>query len=143
MADIFFSSLDRKEVYQLPVLPETLPELTRACANEEFETYNNGTFNLLGNMGLYSFSLSSFLPTLDKNYTFAKNKINPYLIINLWAKAMATKKPIRVIINRSLVVGLPVEVINIMVTVESLSHYEDIVGDVVYNVSFKEYRELK
>lgn len=143
MADIFFSTVDRSEVYQLPVLPEAMPELNRSASNEEFETYNNGTYNLIGNIGLYSFSLEGFLPGLNKKYPFAKNNMNPYLLVNMWARAMANKKPIRIIINRNKTYGLPIESLNILITVESMTHYEDKIGDVVYSVSFKEYREIK
>lgn len=143
MADIYFSSLDRKEVYSLPVLPKEFPELSRSAKNEEFESYNDGVFNLIGNMGLYTFSLEGFLPALDKKYTFARSKFNPYLLINLWAGAMAKKTPIRVVMNRKQGLGLPIEAVNMMVTVESMAHNEDKVHDVKYKVSFKEYRELK
>ncbi|MGE4272057.1 MAG: hypothetical protein AB7E31_04205 [Desulfitobacterium sp.] len=142
MADIFFATTDRSSVYQLPVLPAQFPELSRSASNEEFETFDNGTYNLIGNVGLVSFTLDGFLPAMTKRYTFARSKINPYTLINLWARAMADKKPLRVIMNRNRGLGLPEEAVNMMVTVESMSHYEDRVGDVVYSLSLKEYREL-
>lgn len=142
MADIFFSTLDRSTVYQLPVLPAQFPEMNRSSKNEEFETYNNGVYNLIGNMGLFTFPLEGFLPALNKNYSFAKNHMNPYLLINLWAGAMANKTPLRIIMNRDKKLGLPQEAVNMLVTVESMTHHEDKVGDVVYSLSLKEYREL-
>ena len=142
MADIFFTTPNRSTVYQLPVLPEHLPELSRSANNEEFETYNNGVYNLPGNVGLFNLPLEGFLPAMNKNYPFAKNKINPYSLINLWSRAMVDKKPLRIIISRNKSLGLPDEVINILVTVESMTYYEDKTGDVVYNLSLKEYREL-
>jgi len=142
MADIFFATKDRSTVYQLPVLPPQFPEYSRSAKNEEFETYNNGIYNLPGNVSLYSFTLEGFLPAINKNYLFAKNKMNPHELINFWGRAMEEKKPIRIIINRDKVSGLPTEALNMLVTVEDMSHYEDKTGDVVYKLSFKEYREL-
>lgn len=143
MADIFFSTMDRSEVYQLPVLPPTLPELNRASKNEEFETFNDGTYNIPGNVGLFNFEIERFLPALNKDYPFAKCKINPYLLINLWSGAMDKRTPIRIIINRNKGLGLPEEAVNMLVTVENMSYYEDNTGDVVYKLSLKEYREIK
>jgi len=143
MADIFFSDLERTQVYRLPILPPTMPQLSRSAKNEEFETYNDGVYNLPGNVGLLSFSIECFLPALNKNYTFAKSKINPYLLVNLWAAAMNSKKPIRIIINRNTNQMLPIQALNMMVTVENMTWFEDQVGDVQYKIDLKEYREIK
>lgn len=140
MAEIFFCSLDRKEKYRLPVLPKEFPKMDRSVSSEEFETFNNGVFNFIGNMGLYTFTLEGFLPAMDKNYIFVKEKINPYKIINFWAKAMATKQPIRIIMNRAKGLDLPIEAVNMLVSIESMSHNENKMHDVVYSVNFKEWR---
>lgn len=142
MADIFFTTLDRSEVYQLPVLPKDFPELSRSNKNEEFET-NDGVYNLIGNMGLVSFSLESFLPAINKKYPFAKSNINPYTFINLWVGAMANKKPLRIIMNRNKNSNLPEEAVNMLITIESMSHYENKVGDVQFKLELKEYKEIK
>jgi hypothetical protein len=31
MANIYFSTLDRKQLYELPILPEVMPELQKIC----------------------------------------------------------------------------------------------------------------
>jgi hypothetical protein len=56
---------------------------------------------------------------------------------------MTDKVPVRYIANRNSNLKLPVEAVNMLVTVESLSWYEDRFGDVQYKVDFKEYREIK
>ncbi len=57
MANIYFSTLDRKQLYELPILPEEMPELSKGAKNEIFETFNNGEYNFLGETSLISFSL--------------------------------------------------------------------------------------
>lgn len=80
---------------------------------------------------------------MDKSYSFAKSSINAYDLINLLNSGMSDKVPVRYIANRNSNLKLPVEITNMLVTVESLSWYEDRFGDVQYKVDFKEYREIK
>ena len=137
--DIYFCTLDRSKIYQVPVLPVEMPELEQSANNEEFQTYNNGTFNALGNAGLVSFTLESFIPGKNNNYSFARVKyVNPYDLINLWAGSMKSKTPIRCIMYRN----DKTEVLNWMVSVEDIKWHEDKVGDIKYSVTFKEYREV-
>ena len=137
--DIYFCTLDRKKIYQLPVLPEEMPELEASMNNEEFETYNNGFFNVLGNSELVSFTLESFIQGKDNNYYFAKKHYdNPYDLINLWRKSMINKAPIRCIMYRN----NKTEILNWMVSVESMKWHEDKAGDIKYSVTFKEYRKV-
>lgn len=141
MAEIYFTSRDRKEKYRLPVLPKEFPKLERSSSSEEFETFNNGFYNYIGNMGLYNFTLEGFLPAVDKSYPFIKEKINPYQIINFWARSLSKKQPIRIIMLRKTGLNLPVEAVNMLVSIESMSHNENKMHDVVYSVNFKEWRE--
>ncbi|MBU3146887.1 hypothetical protein KPL50_25765 [Clostridium sp. CF012] len=143
MANIYFSDSKRKIIIELPVLPEEMPELSRNAKNEEFETFNNGAFNLLGNVGLITFTLDSFLPAYANKYRWAKSQINPYSLINLWASNMANKTPLRVIMNRNLRKDLPAELLNLAVSVENMKWHEDRTGDIKYTIDFKEYREIK
>lgn len=141
MADIFFATPDRSTVYQLPILPENFPELTRTTQNEEFYAID-GQYILPGYRGLYSFTLEGWLPAVNKTYPFAKNRINPYLIINMWAAAMRDKQPLRFIIHRRQDLGIPKEAVNMLVLVESMTHQETRNSDVSYSVDFMQYREL-
>lgn len=136
--DIYFSSLDRSEVYQLPIISEDMPEFSKSAKNEEFESFDDGIYNILGNVGLISFPIESFLPGKGKNYSFAKCILdNPYALINLWSNAMNTKTPIRVVMYRN----DKSEIINLMVSVENMAWHEDKTGDIKYKVDLKEYRE--
>ena len=133
MADIYLSSSDRGRVYQLPFLPESFPDLSRAAGNEEFETFNNGTYNILGAPGLYEFTLEGVLPT--KSYSFAKSSVKAGAIISLLENAMERKKPVRIVLAGKLRRSM-------QVSVESLSYHENKAGNVAYSVSFKEYRNV-
>lgn len=142
IADIFFSDLARKTILQIPVLPEEMPELSKAAKNEEFETFNNGMFNLLGTIGLTTFTLTRFLPQFAGKYSWAKSKINPYDLINLWSKSMLNKVPLRCVMMRDSKNGKP-EILNWMVSVEAMTWHEDRLHDVQYSVDFKEYGVIK
>ncbi|MDU1420571.1 MAG: hypothetical protein E6917_06570 [Clostridium botulinum] len=143
MANIYFSTLDRKQLYELPILPEEMPELSKSAKNEVFETFNNSEYNFLGEVSLISFSLESWLPAYPNKYRWAKSQINPYLLIGLWSNAMTLKQPIRIVINRNKNDFLPQELLNWMVSVENMSWHELINGDVAYKLDLKQYREIK
>ena len=142
IAEIFFTDLERKTIHQLPILPPVMPQLNESAENEEFRTFNDGTYNLLGNVGLTEFSISSFLPEFAGKYNFAKSKIDPYLLINMWRSAMKYKTPLRCIMQRSKTSSRP-EILNWTVTVESLTWGENKVHDIEYRVSFKKYKVIE
>lgn len=143
MANIYFSTLDRKQLYELPILPEEMPELSKSAKNEVFETFNNSEYNFLGEVSLISFSLESWLPAYPNKYRWAKSQINPYLLIGLWSNAMTLKQSIRIVINRNKNDFLPQELLNWKVSVENMSWHELINGDVAYKLDLKQYRVIK
>lgn len=142
MADIYFSDLNRKTVYQLPILPEEMPELSVSANNEEFETFSDGVYNFLNTSGLTTFSVESWLPSYPGKYYFAKSKINPYTLINFWKSAMSNKSAIRCVIDKNSSNNTNLQIVNMMVSVEALTWHEDAVGDVQYKVDLKEYRSV-
>ena len=134
--DIFFSSLDRSQVYKLPIIPENMPELSKSAKNEEFEG-DGQTYNILGNVGLVTFTIDSWMPEYAGKCTqsYCKSQINPYLIINLWSQAMIDKKPIRCVQTRN----DGSEILNWLVSVENMSRYPRQNEDIKYKIEFKEY----
>lgn len=141
--DIYFASYkngDIDEIYQIPILPEKMPELTKASNNDVFETYNDGYYPLLGNAELVTFTLESFFPALDKEYPFWRGeRVAPANYINFFSKAQRDKKPIRYVFGGQDGRALADEYF----TVESFKWYIDKVGDVQYSVDFKQYREAE
>lgn len=139
MADIYFSDINRTQIYRLPILPQEMPELETEANNEGFETFDNGIYNILGNKGLVQFTIESFIPGKGHDYPFAKAKYdNPYDLINLWHGSMIRKTPVRCIMYRD----NKTEILNWLVSIESLKWHEDEVGDIKYSLTCKEYRQV-
>lgn len=131
MADIYLSSGDR--VYRLPFIPAEMPDVSVSARNEEFPTYQSGVYNILGGAGLREFSLEGILPT--RTYDFAKSGVRGEKIIDMLSKAMRNKRPVRVVMSGR-------NTINLLASVESLAYHENQTGNIVYSVTFKEYRNV-
>ena len=139
--DIYFKSSDGKESYQLPIPPKDMPEVQRSSKNEEFESYQDGNYSLLGNVTLNTFSIESWMPEYANKYDYARSQINPYLLINLWNNAMGKKTPIECIMMRGKNENnISPTILDWYVSVESLSWYPDKAKDIQFKASFKEYR---
>lgn len=143
MANIYFSTLDRKKIYELPILPEVMPELSKSAKNEIFETFNNGEYNFLGNNSLVSFTLEGWLPIYPNKYRWAKSQEPAYNFINLWSLSMNNKQPIRIVINRNKSSYYRQELLNWVISIEAISWHEINESDVAYKIDCKEYREVK
>lgn len=136
--DIFLSDIKRKRILQIPIIPPTMPPFTKGAKNEEFETFNNGTFNIIGDVGLTEFTLDSWLPAKGRNYSFQKVKnVNPYTYIDFINMSMRDSKPIRVVIVR----GDKTFVTNNTYSVESFDYTENRIGNFEYSIKFKLWRE--
>lgn len=136
--DIFIADIDRKTVLQLPILPEEMPSLQRSSKSEDFETFSNGTYNLIDDVGLMKFNLDTWLPGKGKNYSFQRiQNINPDEYIQLVDMAMLYKNPLRVIMLRS----DGTYIVNDTFSVENFEWHEDKVGDYVYKIDFKQWRD--
>ncbi|WP_333860804.1 hypothetical protein [Clostridium sp.] len=142
--DIYFSDLAREEIYQLSCLPSTMPELSKSAKNEEFETYSDGIYNIIGNKGLTTFSIDCWLPEYPKKYNWAKSQLNPYKIINLWENAMTKKVPLRcVLIRGDNGNNISPIILDWAVSVENYSQIpNDEFGDLKYKIELKEYRDM-
>lgn len=136
--DIYISDMSKKTVLRMPILPEELPKLSKASSNETFETFNNGSFNVIGNVGLTEFTLESWWPEKGKNYSFQKVKnINPYTYIDIINRAMIAKTPLRVVIVR----GDGTFYVNDTFSVESFEYNENKIGNFTYSIAFKQWRD--
>ena len=69
--DIVFAANSFEEMRRIPILPPEL-NIEHPWNNEEFETINLGTINLIGLPGLRTLSIESFFPV--RPYPFAKDK---------------------------------------------------------------------
>ena len=93
--DIYIANKDKSIVLKLPIIPAELPELSYSIQNEEFKSYNAGTYNFIKEQGLYSFTLESWLPV--KKYQFAKSDVLAGQVISLIDYAIKTKDYIQIV----------------------------------------------
>jgi hypothetical protein len=136
--DIYISDMERKTVLQLPIIPAEMPPFKKSSSNEEFDTYSDGKYNIIGDVGLMEFTLESYLPAKGRNYYFQRVKnINPDAYIALLNTAMINIKPIRVVIVR----GDGTFNINDTFSVENFEWYDNKVGDYQYSLSLKQWRD--
>jgi hypothetical protein len=97
--DIYISDYKKTKVLQFPIIPNNLPSISSDPQNEEFETYNNGTFNFIEKEGLLNLTLDSWLPTDSSKYNFVKSKVNAMEIISLIQNAKKNSEPIFIVIT--------------------------------------------
>lgn len=136
--DIFFSTSDRSNIIQLPVVPENIPLFNYTFDNEEFETLE-GTINLKNyKRKLFTATIESFLPSEPQKYSWLKSKIYFKNAISFFLTRMYFKEPIRYI-----VVGNDnEELMNVLVTVEDFTTILKRNNDIAYSLTIKEFREV-
>ncbi|SFA70085.1 hypothetical protein [Clostridium frigidicarnis] len=143
MADIYFSTLDRSIVLQLPQLPKDFPKLDNSARNEEFETFNNGFYNFQGNISLTTFSLEGSLPGDYGKYHWQRGNNHAIELKNLWRSSMFYKIPLRCLMIRGETGNPDVdEYYNGIITIESLSWQLNQQLDYVYSITCKEYKPI-
>lgn len=136
--NIYISNIDLTTVIDLPILPETLPEIVKSLKSEEFETYDNGSFNFIANVGLETFSLERFFPEFVGKYDFEQSKDTFDGFKTLIDLAYENKTPVRVIFSTS-----STTILDDTFTVETFSYYVDSNGDYQFKADFKQYRAIK
>lgn len=136
--DIYLSDLEYNTLVQLPIIPEKLPEVNVGFNNEEFETYDNGYYNLLGNKKLATFTLESFFPEYSGKYQFERSSNTWDELLTILAISTDDKKAIKVVFGNNKDV-----IMDANFTVESFKYNIDKTGDYQYSIDFKEYREVK
>lgn len=134
--DIYIANKDKSKVYKLPIIPSELPSISKTIANEEFQTYDNGTFNFIQNTGLDTLTLESWLPS--KSYTFAKSSYKAKDIIDLINNALKNKEFIQVVIINS----NGSTYVNDKFSIESFQYHVNKKGDYNYSLGLKQYREF-
>ncbi|GEC84685.1 hypothetical protein LSP03_44280 [Lysinibacillus sphaericus] len=131
--DIFLSTMDRKQIIQLPIVPASF-KIPSPVNNEVFTTINQGDIKLLGRRGLKSLTIDSFFPS--KVYPFSRNNKyfgwEYYEIIEGW---IDKRMPIRLIMSNT--------PINMLMTIENFeAGLQDGSGDVYYSLALSEFKEI-
>ena len=130
--DIVFSINNNDEIMVLPVSPEW--EIAEDQGNE---TYNGLSFNIrmIGNPGLRTMELSSFLPS--KRYPFVNPyaDINPQAYIDFFRRIKSDKIPARIVITDR----QSVERLNMAVSIDNFTYQYRANGDADFSLSMTEY----
>lgn len=135
--DIYVGNKDKTKVYKLPIIPENLPELTKAIQNEEFETWWDGKYNFIEKPGLLEFTLDCWLPAKDKNYNFAKSTVKAPEVIQLLENARDNAECITIVI-----IGSDGSIyVSDKFSIESFKYKVNWEGDYEYSLSVKKYRD--
>jgi glucan-binding YG repeat protein len=133
--DIYIADYNKTKVLQLPIIPEELPPISRKISNEEFETYDNGTFNFIEKAGLTTLSFDSWLPM--KKYNFARSVYLATDFIDLFNNAIDRVEPIRIVIINS----NSQTYINDKFSIENFDYHMIKRGDYKYTLGLKQWRE--
>lgn len=135
--DIIFSANNNEEVMILPVVPEI--EVSKSQNNEQFETINNGTMNLIGDEGLIVFSITSIFPS--KNYSWLRpgSVSDPFIYVDFFNKWRSEKVPIRIVVSRPSGKSW----FNKAVLIDSFTYKLRRNGDIEYTLDVSEYRFVK
>lgn len=123
----------QQEIVNIPVVQNIEP-VNCETMDEEFNTINGKTLNLIGGKGLRSFSFSSFFPS--KRYSFVSffNFQSPKYYINFFEKYRDARVPLRIIIVDKYRV-----VLNMLCRYNFTYFFRDKAGDVPYTLDIKEY----
>lgn len=131
--DIVFGANNFEEMIKLPIIPPTF-EVPNPWKNEEFETIQKGTLNLIGVRALRAIPIQSFFPM--KHYNFAKDYRNGWDYVNFFNKWSDRRVPIRIIATDD----DGSEMLNMACTVENFTYGLDRAGDIAYTLELKEFR---
>ncbi len=131
--DIFLSTLDRKQVIQLPIVPAEF-KIPSPMSNETFTTINQGDIKVIGRRGLGAVTIETFFPS--KDYPFSRNRTYKgweYVeIIESW---IDKRFPIRLVASNT--------PINMLVVIDNFEYgLQDGSGDVYYSLSLSEFKEI-
>lgn len=131
--EIIFSVNNGQVVKQIPVPPLDL-DINSPQKNEEFQTVNNGTLNLIGNMGLKSFPIESFFPSQRYPWLPSNADIDSWGFVEFFEKYRREKIPFRCFVSDG-----DREILNIACTVEDFTWKLKRNKDIGYVLKIKEY----
>ena len=97
---MYLSNFKRTKVYELPILPEDMPDKTVDVDVKEFKTADKGTYAVIGKPGLRGMDLSLTLPGIGKKRTYYLSNTKGKQVIRLLKEALNNQEPIRLTIAR-------------------------------------------
>lgn len=131
--DIIFIAEDNGETLFIPVVRE-IGEITTETKDEEVETINGQTLNLIGGKGLRSFSFSSFFPSKKYDFVSLAKYREPKDCVEFFERYRDLKIPLRIIIVDRYKV-----VLNMLCRYTFTYQIRDKAGDIPFTLDIKEY----
>lgn len=136
--DIVFSANNNEEIKVLPIVPDDIG-ISQGQNNEEFETINNGTLNLIGDLGLRSLSIQSFFPCNDYRWIKKGATSDGWSYVDFFKKWRNKKVPVRIVMTNT----EGKEILNIACTIDNFTYAERRNKDIAYTLEIKEYKFVK
>lgn len=120
---------------RLPVLPETI-QISNGSQNDSVSISGLGEVVIIQDRLAKTLSFSSFFPAQRSSLVEYANPSKPWAFIERFEMFAAVRKPIRLVVTGTS--------INLAVSIESFNYYESggAVGDINYDLTLKEYREI-
>ena len=134
--NIVVSANNNEEILVFPIIPRDI-SLKNPQSNEEFQTINNGTLNLIGDLGIRSLNITSMFFKNKESYTKA-GSVEGIEYVNFFNKYRGKKIPIRLIIT----LGDGSEFVNMACTVDNFDYSFDRQENIYYSLDFKEYQYI-
>jgi hypothetical protein len=132
--DIIFSANNNEEIKIMPIVPNDI-EIVQSQSNEEFETLNSGTLNLIGELGLRNLSIQSFFPCNEYRWIKKGASTDGWSYVDFFQKWRNRKVPIRIV----MISKIGRQILNMPCTIDEFSHAEKRNGDIAYTLEIKEY----
>ena len=131
--DIFISSENRKEVLQLPIIPEEL-SVKFPHNNQTFSTISVGDIKLIGMPGLKTIEgLTGWFPM--REYSFAKSSLMGTEAKEFFVNWKRKRRPIRVIIINN----AGYEFHNELYAIDEFTFGFDRAGDMTYSLALEQF----
>ena len=135
--NLVVSADNNREILVFPLLPRDLKPQS-SSNNEEFKTINNGTLNIISDLGLKTLSIESTF--LKKKERWAKaGSVEGQKYVDFFNKWRGKGVPIRVILSTK--DGR--EVLNMACSIEIFDYCYDRVENIKYSLNLKEYRFIR
>lgn len=134
--DIVFSTDQESKTMVIPVVPAKLPEISCPQDNDTFKAIT-GDLNIIGEMGLRTFTLSSFFP-VNKQYSFRRpgSEADGMKYVQFFDKYRRQLIPFRVV----MAYDDGRELLNMPCTIDDFKYYIDAAEDISYSLSCREYK---
>ncbi len=132
--DIIFSANNNEEIKILPVVPNDTP-ISQTQNNEQFQTINSGTLNLIGDMGLRGLSIQSFFPIHNYRWIKKGSNADAWSYVEFFKKWRGKRVPLRIVV----ITSTGKEILNMPCTIDEFEYYEKRNGDIGYSLTINEY----